>query len=413
MGIVFASLFSGGGLADIGAIQAGCELAWGVELDERIAEVGRSNLRHNVKTANILDCDPLRFEKPDILWASPPCPNFSAAKTNGKETELDRQLAQKVVDFIKTLLPPVFILENVEGYKRSKSLEFIEGALYSLGYWCDRQILNAADFGVPQTRKRLILRAIRGGFPAPFLPPVKWIGWYEAIEDLIPSLPESRFADWQLKRLNELTSTSLVDAGVLNSFQSSISVREYGEPSLTIRASSANQVKPKAFLVESKNANQQYGNGLRSVDEPATTVTTDGKPSHLPKALLIESKYPGRNGPLHREADYPAPICTAMDQGWKGLIVSDQRSSSEYGIGLSYADEPVFTVTTKPGVKAGRAWLDRGRVVAMTARALARFQTVPDWYELPSKNTLACRIIGNGVPCKLAEEIIKSATHII
>ena len=39
-----------------------------------------------------------------------------------------------------------------------------------------------------------------------------------------------------------------------------------------------------------------------------------------------------------------------------------------------------------------------GRVIKMTPRALARFQSFPDWYELPESNTLAARIIGNAVP---------------
>jgi hypothetical protein len=59
------------------------------------------------------------------------------------------------------------------------------GAL-QLGYWLHVDVLNAADFGVPQTRRRLVVRAVRGGF-VPHLPPkIAWRGWYDAIADLIP-----------------------------------------------------------------------------------------------------------------------------------------------------------------------------------------------------------------------------------
>jgi len=44
-------------------------------------------------------------------------------------------------------------------------------------------------------------------------------------------------------------------------------------------------------------------------------------------------------------------------------------------------------------------------VVSITARCLARFQSVPDWYELPAKRTLAARVIGNMVPPKVMQRI--------
>jgi site-specific DNA-cytosine methylase len=55
-----------------------------------------------------------------------------------------------------------------------------------------------------------------------------------------------------------------------------------------------------------------------------------------------------------------------------------------------------------------RAWLEHGRVVQMTPRALARFQSAPDTYQLPQSNKLACRVIGNGVPSLLAQRVAES-----
>ena len=53
------------------------------------------------------------------------------------------------------------------------------------------------------------------------------------------------------------------------------------------------------------------------------------------------------------------------------------------------------------------AWMKQGRVVSMTPRALGRFMTLPDWYVLPEKKTLASKIIGNGFPCLAAEKILR------
>jgi len=55
-----------------------------------------------------------------------------------------------------------------------------------------------------------------------------------------------------------------------------------------------------------------------------------------------------------------------------------------------------------------RSWLDNGRIVKITPRGLARFQSVPDWYQLPENESLACKIIGNGLPPLMYEVIARS-----
>lgn len=425
--MIFASLFSGFGLADIGAQLAGCELAWGVEIDGAIAEISRQ-LGHQVFCQSVTETDFSKLERPDILWASPVCVNFSVAKKDAKETALDIEMATAIVDAIATLQPQYFILENVEAYKRSKSLKKIEDTLYRLGYWVDRQVLNSADYGVPQTRRRLIVRAVRHGFVLPMPQAQTWNGWYQAVEDLLPDLPETKLAQWQLDRLgaafekgqdlggdlwiggancsesflqfaidnrptipgirtkgqplptipadaatNGKARAILVPGGNATSF----TVREGHEPAATVGDTERTGNRPKAVLIESKNVNQQYGDGLRNWTEPAATVTTDSKPSHQPKALLIDVANTIRD-------------CTVREM-----------------------EEPSFTITAEKmrrPASTPKAILE-ARVVQMTSRCLARFQTLPDWYELPEKNTLACKGIGNGVPCKFAEAIIKSLIH--
>lgn len=55
-----------------------------------------------------------------------------------------------------------------------------------------------------------------------------------------------------------------------------------------------------------------------------------------------------------------------------------------------------------------RAWLDSGRVVALNERCLARFQSLPDWYELPEQKSLACKLIGNMWPALMAQRVYES-----
>ncbi len=277
-----ATLFSGGELFGIGAQQAGCEHAWGIEYDDKIASVARLN-GFNVITGDVRNVDDyVSLPSVDHLHASPPCPNFSVAKKDSGETELDIQLASAVAWFIIWKKPSTFTLENVTAYRKSESLKIILKTLEENGYFVDIQNLNAADFGVPQTRRRMILRASKGlmrSYPSP----VKWVGWYEAIEDLIDTLPETKFAQWQLDRLPQEYRNFLIGQGTLS--------RPMGddEPAQTITANS-NQSGTKAFLVKGQNINPKTFRILQE-NEPHSTVTAsmDKTPS---RAFVVNTKEP-------------------------------------------------------------------------------------------------------------------------
>ena len=245
-----ATLFSGGEGAGLGMVAAGWEHAWGVEYDPKIAQVARDN-GFNVLTADILQCDPANFEPVGWLHASPPCPNFSNAKTNAEETDNDIALAMKIVEFVRVLKPRIVTIENVYGYRKSKSWQMIVRAFLDESYQFNYWHVNMADYGVPQTRKRMIVIARRDG-QRPSLPPAthsqepqatlfgarrQWVGWYEAIEDLIPTLPN-----------RATVSKSLVEW--------------YGEK------------QPAWVLYEDKNRNM-WGDGVRYANEPSHTITID------------------------------------------------------------------------------------------------------------------------------------------
>jgi len=359
----FASLFTGGGGADIGARAAGLELAWGVELMPEIAEVGNANLGQHIQVANILDCDPVCFDRVDALHASPPCPNFSAAKANATETALDKALAAKVAEFVTTLRPEVFTLENVQAYQKSRSWAMIQDALHTAGYWVSVEVVNSADMAVPQTRKRMIVRAIRGGM-VPYLPqPVRWVGWYAAIDDILDTLPESQFAPWQVARLPEELKTTLVDR--LNGGHEKSTIRGAYEPAFTITNYDSKHQPPQAVLVS--NAKTEYSDGTRQSGDPAFTVT--GESNGRVKAFIVDCQNAGNLSP-----------------------------DRERGLTIRNGDQPCFTLTSSMGQKRPTRAFDGARVVAMTPRALARFQSFPDWYQLPDTKTLSAKIIGNAVP---------------
>ena len=302
----YADLCSGGSGATRGALDAGLTPLWGIENVDEIAQVSSDNGFH-VVTADATTVDPAGYERPGVLHASLPCPNFSPAKMGGKETAEDIALALATVRFIEALEPRVFTLENVWRYRRSESWRLIQDALNRTGYWTDVHHLNSADFGVPQTRKRMIVRAARPGWLPPLPAPVPWVGWYQAIEDLLPGLSDSAFAPWQLKR------------------------------------------------------------GVQDMLDQA--------------CLFAQGSYD------HTDA-------------------GNERNAQP--IGRRTATEPAFTVSANSNMQGMRAFLAiPGRVVKMSPRCLARFQSVPDDYVLPENDALAVRVIGNMVPPLMMQRLLE------
>jgi DNA (cytosine-5)-methyltransferase 1 len=245
-------LCSGFDLMGVGAMHAGLEPIWSIELDPRLAEVAAFNLCHQVYMRSVIGFEWSKLDRPDHLHISPPCQNASIANAKAGETALDLEIARSCCEAIRTYLPESFTLENVRGYQKFKGFQEIINCLWGLQYWVNVDLFNAADFGVPQSRERVIVRAAKNRFSAPISFSAQKMGWYEAIEDLIPSLEESTFAEWQLKLMPEIYATALTDSatntkafpfpflvnGTANN-RRDVTVRNFDKPSFTITASQA------------------------------------------------------------------------------------------------------------------------------------------------------------------------------
>ena len=287
--MLFADLFSGCGGAAQGAKQAGFTHAWGLEFEDPLAEIYMAN-HGQVYVQNILDANPMKFEKIDLLHASPVCKAFSTANANKGEKQLDIDCAVKVAEFIKVLQPPTFTLENVQAYGKSKAFNIILETLYSQGYWVNYQVLNSADFGVPQSRRRLILIAVKSGF-IPALPqPEKHIGWYEAIADKVHDLPDSKLADWQLKALPSEIRESLLLSGTYVSHSNKIpDMRSPNTPCFT-QTATIDKHPTRCILIENTGARSDRPLQTRAADEPIWTLRAMGQDGHYHRAnALLEN----------------------------------------------------------------------------------------------------------------------------
>ncbi len=191
-------LFSGCGGLTTGLKMAEFKVIAAIELDEKARQTFTLN-HPDVWLAgkDIRDTDPCKLMndlglKPgelDLLAGCPPCQGFSRIRKRNKNNAIsdDRnKLIDNFANFVLVMQPKLIMLENVPGladYHRFK--EFVD-VLKRIGYQVCYEILNVADYGVPQRRKRLIVSASKIGQPRLAAPNNNKVTVREAIEGLPP-----------------------------------------------------------------------------------------------------------------------------------------------------------------------------------------------------------------------------------
>jgi DNA (cytosine-5)-methyltransferase 1 len=182
--INIVALFSGAGGLDIGFCDTGFSLIESVELEEKFVQT----MQHNQATGKYfagakIKCKDIRQYEPDIstqidfVIGGPPCQSFSAAgrRAAGVAGTKDNRgnLFEEYVRVLEKLKPKGFLFENVYGLlgaEKGESIKKILSAFKEIGYNVSYRILDAADYGVPQHRERIILVGSKGKafkFPKP------------------------------------------------------------------------------------------------------------------------------------------------------------------------------------------------------------------------------------------------------
>jgi DNA-cytosine methyltransferase len=429
------------GGACIGAKDAGLTPLGGIEIDPYPVSLYRKNFGNGIRHESVLDTPIPALPDFDFLWSSPSCKSFSTAKTDGKELSLDVSIAKKIAEIIHIKSPRYFALENVRGYlykpksgesvgsKRNftESFKLIYNQLEKMGYNLHFGIYDAADFGVPQNRNRLILRASRD--PLRLLQPTRcktgnlfwprWNGWYKAIADLLPSCKQSYLTDRQIEALENKgwpleTFNSLVE-GLKNTPREAF-CRNGIEPSPTIcSANSRPSELARAVLIEGKQHSFSM-NVVRDPHEPSNTVlaTTGG---HLPRCVLVD----GKGNQYHSsytavDGETPSFTVTAnMDRNISRAIIIERTGYGDRDPIIRNTDEPCQTIRSSVGCDERGGFrspitvlLEQADVRALDYRCLARLQSIPDWYEFGDRAGKNCEAIGNAVPPLFAQRVIES-----
>ena len=193
-------LFCGCGGISCGFEMAGFEIIGGIDFNKDATDTFKLNFPSaDVRCSDIstlLDKDIKKsYRGVDVIVGGPPCQGFSTANRYQKETDDPRnKLFFQYIRFVNILKPKVVLIENVRGIltkDNGYAKERITTLLKELNYELSMQVLDAAEYGVPQYRKRAIIVGIRQDFlnelfDFRLLKPEPRVTVAEALSDLYP-----------------------------------------------------------------------------------------------------------------------------------------------------------------------------------------------------------------------------------
>lgn len=158
------SLFSGAGGLDYGFIMAGHNILWANDLYEDAVETYRKNIGNHIICKDISLINTNDIPNCDIVIGGFPCQGFSVANTKRHIKDTRNTLYKQLIRVIQAKRPTFFLAENVKGILSLGKGEVIKAIIsdfQSIGYKVKYKLLNAADYGVPQTRMRVIIVGVR------------------------------------------------------------------------------------------------------------------------------------------------------------------------------------------------------------------------------------------------------------
>lgn len=175
-------LFAGCGGLTVGLKQAGFSVLGAVEIDPLAVETYQSNHPRvkvwasdirNLSASDLLQELQIQTGELDLLAGCPPCQGFSSIRTLNGSREIEDPRNDLVFDFLRFvegLRPKAIMMENVPGLAVDTRMDWFWRELKRLGYTGEHRVLDTANYGVPQRRRRMLLLAGKYG-KLPFASP--------------------------------------------------------------------------------------------------------------------------------------------------------------------------------------------------------------------------------------------------
>lgn len=154
------SLFSGAGGLDLGLIQAGNKVIWANDIDKDAVATYKENIGNHIICDDIRNIDVSTLPDADVVVGGFPCQGFSQANRLRTLEDDRNQLYRFFYNTIKVKQPKFFIAENVKGILslgKGEAIKQIVADFEAAGYITSVNLVNMANYGVPQTRQRVLI----------------------------------------------------------------------------------------------------------------------------------------------------------------------------------------------------------------------------------------------------------------
>ena len=170
-------LFSGCGGLTLGLTQAGFRVVGAVEIDPLAVETYKTNHKRvliwekdisKISAAEVMRRLKIERGQLDLLAGCPPCQGFSRMTTLNGRIGQDKQndLVFEFLRFVRVMCPKAVMLENVPKLAKNRRFKTFHAELQRLGYEVNHAVLNAANYGVPQRRRRVFVVGYLGAWQA-------------------------------------------------------------------------------------------------------------------------------------------------------------------------------------------------------------------------------------------------------
>jgi len=378
LGLTVADLFCGAGGLSAGFRAAGYEPLFALDHDGDSCHTYERNFGFAAEHASITDFEPAdlagKLRDVDVIVGGPSCQTFS---TQGRRfqwadpTDERTKLWRHMLAVVDEARPRAFLLENVPGLSH-KGLAYekdgeaqgeISEHFRKLGYTLRAAILLAANFGVPQLRRRLFVVGVSEGMTFEFPAATHLGGWRRDTLDR-----------WEEKR---------IQSGLLRHLS-------LGEAIGDLPPLRSGSHTPDAYL---RNAQSGYEKLMRAGWKGALRDHEVGELGE--KHLKLVEHVPA--GGTWR--DIPPHLLPERFQG--GM----RRTDSTNLLGRLDASRPSYTITTQFNNVTAGCFTHPDENRALSVREGARLQSFQDRYEFTGTMSSRCRQIGNAVPPLLAQHL--------
>ncbi len=194
------SLFSGAGGMDLGFIKAGFDVVWANDIIPEAIESYRNNIGSHIVYGDIrmINSDNIP-DNPDVIIGGFPCQGFSIANTNRSMEDERNFLYKEMLRIISDKKPKIFVAENVKGLlsmEKGKVFQMIKKDFENLGYYVDARVLNAAEYGVPQQRERVVIIGNLVNQSVTFPDKTHYLDYKNPVENLKPAVTCEQAIGW-------------------------------------------------------------------------------------------------------------------------------------------------------------------------------------------------------------------------